>query len=269
LRCFWCSNPESQSFSPEIMYDPHSCRLFGDCMLVPGKAISLVGQEIRINRILAGQPDKYRDICVSKALTVSGEDKTTTELLTEIEKDIPFYREDGGVTLSGGEPLAQNGELVTLLKELKSRNINVAVETSLHVSWENIERCLGFVDTFLVDLKHINDRKFKQFTRGEAGLVLSNLQQLTGKHNQIFIRIPVIPGFNHSEAEMKEIIDYIISLQGISEVHFLPYHTLGFEKYKMLGLKYLLDSQVRVEDDELQPYLDYAQNKGLKVKIGG
>ena len=143
LRCQWCSNPESQSFGYSVMYDPKYCKNFGDCILTEAKAISRKGKHgIQIDRDFLQYPEKLKNTCVTKALTVSGEQKTVSELLVEIEKDLVFYREDGGVTLSGGEPLAQGEDLVLLLAELKKRNINVNVETSLHVSWEKVERCM-------------------------------------------------------------------------------------------------------------------------------
>ncbi len=155
-------------------------------------------------------------MCPSRALTVSGEEKSVSQLIAEIEKDLPFYsRSGGGVTLSGGEPLAQGPELVDLLAELKRRNIDTAIESSLHVSWENIERCINLTCTFLVDLKHTDIEKFKKYTGGDASLVMMNLIRLSACHNNIIIRVPVIPGFNHTFEEIKEIIDFALSLKTI------------------------------------------------------
>jgi pyruvate formate lyase activating enzyme len=206
---------------------------------------------------------------VTKAMTVSGEQKTVSELMIEIEKDILFYREDGGVTLSGGEPLALGEELVLLLLELKKRSINVNMETSLHVNWEKVERCIGLVDTFLVDLKHTDRDKFKTFTNGDSELVMSNLKKLNDSEANIIVRIPVIPGFNHSEKEMKQMIQFVTTLYKVTEIHFLPYHTFGSEKYKLLGMEYLYGDKKQVQDSELGPYIEYAQLKKFKTKIGG
>ncbi|MEI6138444.1 MAG: glycyl-radical enzyme activating protein [Mariniphaga sp.] len=270
LRCQWCSNPESQSFGYSVMYDPKYCRNFGDCISTEANAISRKGNHgIQIDRQLLQYPENLRNTCVSRALTVSGEQKTVSELLIEIEKDLLFYREEGGVTLSGGEPLSQGEDLVFLLQELKNRNINVNVETSLHVTWEKVERCIGLVDTFLVDLKHTNQDKFKTFTHGDAELVMNNLKKLNDSEAHIIARIPVIPGFNHSESEIQGIIDFIATLKNISEIHFLPYHTFGSEKYKMLGMEYLYGDTKQVQDSELGPYIEYAQLKKFKTKIGG
>jgi pyruvate formate lyase activating enzyme len=233
------------------------------------RSITVNNPGIRIDRLTLHHPEKFRNICLTKALTVSGEEKNIAELLFEIEKDLPFYRRDGGVTLSGGEPLSQGPELLLLLQELKTRNIDVAVETSLHVSWKSVERCIGLVSTFLVDLKHTDQAKFKTYTQGDAELVMKNTRMLAEQNATIIIRVPVIPGFNHSMYEMKQIIDYAASLDHVSEIHFLPFHTLGVEKYNMLGMKYLFGSDRQVHVSELQDYITYAQSKGLQTKTGG
>lgn len=224
---------------------------------------------IRIDRKKVTHPEKLIDVCPAKALTVSGSKLGVNDLLHEVEKDTPFYSHGGGVTLSGGEPLSQGEELTSLLRELKHKNISVNIETSLHVNWSQVERCIDLTDTFLVDMKHTDKDKFTRFTRGDAALVMNNLVKLTESAARIIIRIPVIPGFNHSEKEMKQIIDFIHSLNRIHTIHFLPYHTFGVEKYKMLGMKYIFGPEKPVRDDELTTYIHYAQSKGFQTKIGG
>ena len=270
LRCLWCSNPESQSFGYSVMYNKKNCRNFGDCIKADNKAIIRIKNNgIQIDRELLKKPEKLKNICASKALTISGESKSVDELLFEIEKDTPFYRDGGGVTLSGGEPLSHGEELFTLLQKLKDRKINVYIETSLHVNWREVARCIGLVDTFLVDLKHTDKEKFKVFTQGDAELVINNLRKLTDSETHVIIRIPVIPGFNFSENEMKQIIEFVTSLKNVNEIHFLPYHTYGVEKYKMLGMNYLFGHKKQVKDSELDPFVQYAQSKGFQTKIGG
>ena len=270
LRCDWCSNPESQEFGAELMYDPERCKDFADCLAASPDSISRhSGHGIQINRSGVAHPELLKDICASGALAVSGNSMTTDEIVSEVSKDISFYRNDGGVTLSGGEPLAQGADLVTLLEALNQLNIRVNMETSLHVSWKNISRCLGLVDTFLVDLKHVDLVKFRARARGDALLVMDNLDQLTQLAQRVIIRIPVIPGFNHSGFEMEKILNYAATLQGVKEVHFLPYHTLGKKKYRMLGRKYPCEELPAVNTSELLPYLEVARQKGLEPIIGG
>jgi len=270
LNCRWCSNPESQSYDYSLMYDDKLCKNFGDCLKKNGKAFRQSDHGgLVINRERLRKPEDMKEICASRALTVEGEVKSADEILLEIEKDLPFYRENGGVCLSGGEPLSQGEELIQLLQLLKTKSISVNMETSLHVEWEKVAPCLGLVDTFLVDLKHIRKEKFRTFTRGDAGLVLTNLRKLVEKNEHVIVRIPVIPGFNHTAQEMNEMIDFVCSLQKVHELHFLPYHKFGVEKYRMLGMDYNMAATKQVDDWELAPYIQYAEGEGLIIRIGG
>lgn len=270
LSCKWCCNPESQSFEPTLLFDHKLCRNFRDCITAGNGSIAAGKNGIEINRSAIKDPEIFRDVCLSKALIVSGEKKNVTEILAEIEKDLPFYiKSGGGVTLSGGEPLSQGNEIESLLNELRKRNINIAVETSLHVPWGKIERCAGLIDTFLVDLKHTHKEKFNSFTGGDADLVLENLRKLSSCHDNIIVRVPVIPGFNHTNSEIMQIIGFIVSLKSITEIHFLPFHNLGEGKYEMAGLEYFYKGAKKVGEEELKEYVDYAKAVGLMVSIGG
>ncbi len=270
LSCLWCCNPESQSFGPVLMYNPGLCRKFGDCLKTRNKGITASPHGIQIDRNLIQNPDEFRDLCASRALIVSGEDLSTEQILHEIEKDQPFYSSSGGgVTLSGGEPLSQGAELDALLTELKKKKIDVAIETSLHIGWERIASVARLTGTFLVDLKHTDKEKFNSFTGGDADLVLENLKMLAKCHDRIIVRVPVIPGFNHTVSEMTSIIDFSKALNKLREIHFLPYHTLGTEKYRMLGMDYKMNGNKNVGVEELSGYVDYAHSLGLIAKTGG
>jgi pyruvate formate lyase activating enzyme len=267
LRCAWCCNPESQSFDYSILYDSRKCKSFGDCLISESTPKHIAGRSYKFH---PASVEFYRNVCPTRAIQVSGEEKSAEELLVEIEKDLPFYQHsEGGVTLSGGEPLSQGEELVELLTLLKNKNLDVAIETSLHVDWQLVERCLGLAGTFLVDVKHTDAEKFSLFTGGNLDLVISNLKQLVELNENVIARIPVIPDFNHSKEEMERIIDFIDSLCHIREIHFLPYHSLGTEKYVMLGMEYIYGKKKPVDEAGLNNYIDYARNKGFTVKTGG
>ena len=188
LRCKWCSNPESQSFEYSLMYNRRLCKSFGECLKMRNSALKSGENGIDIDWIALRNAEIFSDVCPARAITVSGEEKSTQEILYEIEKDLPFYRRSGGgVTLSGGEPLSQGPELIELLRELKRRDINVSIETSLHVPWENVERCISLTGTILADLKHTDPGKFRNYTGGDSSLVLNNLVKLSALHDNIII----------------------------------------------------------------------------------
>jgi len=270
LRCDWCSNPESQTFGHSLMYDRKLCRSFGDCIKQETKYLTAQENGILIDRTSVTNPEKLVNVCLSKALSVSGEEKNIGEILNEIEKDSLFFQQSGGgVTFSGGEPLSQGPELELLLDELNKLKIGVAIETTLHVPWQSIERCLGKTGTFLVDLKHTDSDKYKRFTGGNSDLVLTNLKKLVACNENIIIRVPVIPEFNHTFQEMKTIIDFTVSLKAVREIHFLPFHNLGSAKYEMLGMEYSYSGIRNLDAAEMTEYVTYAESVGLIVKIGG
>ena len=268
LHCSWCNNPESIDPAPSIMFDERICHQFGEC-LTPGKGEIIVENgKLVINRDIITDTSIYNNICPSKAMIVSGQHKSISQIIQEIEKDIPFYNmSDGGITLTGGEPLSQGPELKDLIIQLKNRGIHVTAETSLHLPWEIIENYVSLIDLFLADLKHLDKDKFFRFTGGDASLVMGNFEKLDSTGSKYIIRVPVIPGFNFSSAELFSIIDFAAGLKNASEINFIPFHALAKEKYVMLGKEYLFGNQRNIEKTELKPFTEYAEKRGLISKI--
>ena len=193
---------------------------------------------------------------------------SVSQIMDEIVKDIQFYNmSGGGVTLSGGEPFSHDPDIGELFIELKAKGIHVSVETSLHVPWETIEKYLDYADVLLTDLKHIDKEKFAKYTRGDATLVLTNFRNLDKKGKTFIVRIPVIPRFNFSESELCGIIDFAAGLKNAHEINFIPFHSLASEKYAMLGKEYVFENQKNIGRAELNPYVEYAEKKGLSAKI--
>jgi len=268
LRCLWCNNPESLDPAPSIMFDERLCHQFGDCIKASNGDIILENDQLNIRRDLISDIAVYGNICTAKALIVCGEEKSVLQILEEIEKDIPFYNmSDGGVTLTGGEPLSQGSEMIELIIQLKKRGIHVSVETSLHLPWETIENYANLIDLFLADLKHVDNDKFTKYTGGNATLVTDNFKKLDETGRKYIVRVPVIPGFNFSTSELFAIIDFAAGLKNASEINFIPFHALAKEKYLMLGKDYLYSDLRNIEKTELIPFTEYAEQKGLISKI--
>jgi pyruvate formate lyase activating enzyme len=268
LRCLWCNNPESLESSPSIMFDERICQRFGECIKAGDGKILLENGKLVIGRDLISDAALLRNVCPSKALIVTGQEKSVLQIIQEIEKDTPFYNmSQGGVTLAGGEPLSQGPELQELVSELKKRGIHVSAETSLHVAWEVIERYIDLIDVFLADLKHIDAGKFTKFTGGDATLVMNNFKKLDKTGKKYIVRIPVIPGFNFSTPELFSIIDFASGLKNASEVDLIPYHSLAKEKYLMLGKDYKFGDYPNIIKSDLKPFTEYAGQKGLIARI--
>ncbi|NSW94452.1 MAG: glycyl-radical enzyme activating protein, partial [Bacteroidales bacterium] len=268
LKCQWCNNPESIDPCPSIFFDERLCMGFGDCIRKGGGLIYSKNGSLVIERERIQDPGFLMNVCPTRAITVTGEEKSVDDILQEIVKDIPFYKvSGGGVTITGGEPFAQGPDLAVLLTRIKNMGINIAAETSLHLPWEKIEEYLDLVDIFLPDLKHTDPDKFFRFTGGDVSLVLNNLPRLDSTGKEYIVRIPVIPDFNFSHGELASVIDFVAQLGRKPEINFIPFHSLAKEKYRMLGRPYLFEKTEPVKKEELTTFKEYAESKGLKTKI--
>ena len=177
-----------------------------------------------------------------EALVISGQILTVKEVIEKVKKDIPYYEISGGrVTFSGGEPLLQVEFLKKLLMECKRQNIHTTVDTAGNVKWDIFEEILPYTDLFLYDIKCMDSNKHKEATGKGNMQILENLKLLENSSKDIWIRIPVIPGINDNEEEMKQIADFIEELKGINRVDILPFNRFGKEKYESLNMEYKVE----------------------------
>lgn len=201
---------------------------------------------------------------------VIGRDVTVEEVLDIVKQDMPYYRRSGGgMTLSGGEMLCQSEFAYALLKGAKSMAINTAVETTAFAPYEKIEKLLPYIDTVLMDIKHMDSKKHKEFTTQPNERILENAVKIAENANKLIIRVPVIPTFNDTEAEIAEIAKFASGLKGVDEINLLPYHNYGRDKYEGLGRQYPMGDIPRPTDEHMEKLKAVAERFGLKCKIGG
>jgi len=199
-----------------------------------------------------------------------GRDVTVREIIDIVKKDMPYYRRSGGgMTLSGGEMLCQSDFAYALLRCAKESSINTAVETTGFAPFEKIEKMLPYIDTVLMDIKHTDSAKHKAFTTQPNELILENAVKIAEKANKLIIRVPVIPTFNDTEAEIASIAGFASSLKGVSEINLLPYHNFGKDKYIGLGREYLMGELPSPTEEHMKNLKSVAERYGLKCKIGG
>ena len=203
LSCKWCHNPECISFEKEVLYYPEKCIHCGLC-------------------------DKG---CFSGARVVCGKSMTADEVLSEIMLDVPYYGKNGGVTFSGGEPIAQKEFLSECIDKCKEKNINCAVETSLIYFDENV---FGKLDFVMADLKIWNSDLHKKYTGVGNEKIIENFENLNKLNIPIIARTPVIPEINQ---EIDKISEFLKTLSNVRKYELLPYHPLGNSKRKALGQK--------------------------------
>ena len=273
LGCRWCQNPESRSRHKDLLYDARLC--LAGCDLCQQAAPEVIektrsGPIIHRERIEPEHLAALEHCCPTLALTVCGEEKEAEDIMAAVRRDRAFYqRSAGGVTLSGGEPF-MNPELAeNLLRRCQQEGIHTAVETCLHVPWRYIAPSLPYVDLFLADLKHVNEAVFKQWTDGSAKRVLDNLRRLAAAGKKITIRVPLIQGFNADERAVTDIVNFAADELGVKEIHFLPYHTLGMNKYALLHQPYLAPDKP-LDCPALLTFAEsYAKQKGLTATLRG
>lgn len=201
-------------------------------------------------------------------MKIVGKVMTVDETFREIIKDLPFFRNSGGgITLSGGEPLMQVDFAVELLKTCNENNIHTAIETSGYSSWDNIIKILPFTDLFLYDIKHMDPSKHEQFIGVSNHLILENVRKISDRGKDIIIRVPVVPGINDSDDNLKAIATFVSQLKSVKRITLLPYHSLGEPKYTQFGLRYKLNGLTPPKREQMDRACSLIEAKGLRCMV--
>lgn len=268
LCCEWCCNPEAIKRNPEIMTFQAKCIKCENCAGVcPRGAISVVGGSTAIDWKECDQCLKCAEVCPSGAIETIGEYTSCEGLMKEIVSDLPFYESSGGgVTFSGGEPLVQWEFVLRALKQCKAKNIHTCVDTTGHVPWEVIEKTIPYVDLYLYDLKHFEAESQKERTGVDNRMILANLSNLA-RSARIWLRVPLIPGFNDSEYHLKKVGQLAVTLR-VEKVCLLPYHCWGESKYERLGRTYYLSGVSPPTEEDMEKHKETLRGVGAEVSIG-
>lgn len=203
---------------------------------------------------------------------VIGRDVTVAEVMKTVEKDRQYYwRTGGGLTLSGGESLCQPEFATALLQAAQESGISTAMESMGCAKWETIEKLLPYLDQYLLDIKHMNPRKHKEFTGRSNELMIENAMKIAKSGmTELSIRVPVIPGFNDTEEEIRQIAAYTATLPNVKRMHLLPYHRLGQDKYTGLNREYLMGDVKPPINEHMEKLLKVAEvTSGIECQIGG
>ncbi len=249
LACAWCSNPEGQAHSAELVYARDRCIGADECdRCVPACTAGAIGPGgaggVEIDRELCDHCGDCASSCPSKALEVSGKLVSVDDVIRAVEEDSGFYvRSGGGLTVSGGEPLSQVEFVADLLATARSRGLNTVVETSGLCPWESFERVAPHVDQIFYDIKCLDPARHRRETGVSNDVILENFRRLRRQFPEtaVVVRTPVIPDVNDSEEDIEAIARFIGDAGGASAYELLPYHGFGEGKYHRLGRAYLLD----------------------------
>jgi pyruvate formate lyase activating enzyme len=254
LACKWCHNPEGISFQPELLFRANRCILCEDCLPVcPTGSIRREQDTIRIDRQRCRVNGACAAACPADALEVAGREWTVDQVLDAVERDRAFYKgSGGGVTFTGGEPLAQPDFLAELLAECRERGLHTTLDTSGYAPWPVLDRLRPWVDLFLFDLKLMNDDRHREWTGVSNEDILDNLSRLAAAGQAMRVRIPLIPGVNDDEANLHQAGEFLASLPVPPPVELLAYHDLAGAKYSSLGKDYALAELRPVDAQRMQ-----------------
>jgi len=271
MRCFWCSNPEGMSHQPVLMYFNTKCIRCGNCAeKCPSNAIFINNDQLSINRELCKTCISHDCIkeCYSGALRLSSYEISADKLMATLQRDRQYWGPEGGVTLTGGEPLMQIVFAKEILKRCHDSYIHTAIETCGNIPWENFQEVIDVLDWIFFDLKHTTDADHKKATQVGNTLILENAARLAREfQGRLIFRMPLIPGFNDSPENINALILFI-KASGRIEINILPLHHLGREKYNILQQEYPGKDIPLPTAEQLQLIKEMFGKEGIHCYIG-
>jgi pyruvate formate lyase activating enzyme len=238
LRCAWCANPESQQPGAQIAWFANLCAGCGRCAAAcPRGAVTMDEGRPLTDRRLCAACGACAAACSRGARRLMGRELTVDEVMAEVRRDAPFFRRSGGgVTFSGGEPLAQPGFLLEALRRCRRWGYHTAVETCGHVRWQDMAAAADVTDLFLYDLKQLDQARHAELTGLGNELILRNLERLLALGADVTVRVPVVPGANDDQESFAALSAFVADHTALRRVELLPYHPLGAHKYDALDL---------------------------------
>ncbi|MBV8043549.1 glycyl-radical enzyme activating protein [Pluralibacter sp.] len=273
LRCTWCSNPEGECRNREVMFREDSCKRCYNCVAqCPEQAImqkpdgAIVFDRARCQSCDALTCVEY---CYDSALGIAGKYYTQTALMHKIERDRRFWGSGGGITLGGGEVMAQYKFAARFLEQCHRNYIHTAIETSGYASWPHYEEVLQHTDWVFVDIKHMDAAQHRVGTGVSNTVILENIRKMAQFQDKFRLipRIPVIPGFNDDERNMQETARFLTQC-GLQEVNVLPFHRLGSSKYEQLSRQYDFAQTPSLTQGMLSTIKALFEAQGIRCYVG-
>lgn len=270
LRCEWCHNPESVSAAPQVVIHDTRCIRCGACLEVCPTDAAFASMQGETSHPDCTQCGRCVDVCPAEARELAGRRMTVEQVVDEVCKDTVFFDDsDGGVTFSGGEPLSQPSFLLGCLEALREHEIHTAVDTCGFGPTDALLRAAAVCDLFLYDVKMMDDSRHRRFTGVSNELILSNLRTLAEHHDQIWLRLPIIPGVNDDGENLQATAQLAASLPAVTRVCLLPYHRTAMGKFEGLGREYGLEEVRPPSRERLEELAHSFETSGTETHIGG
>jgi pyruvate formate lyase activating enzyme len=268
LKCNWCSNPESQRQEIEVFTDTSACTSCGACTAVCKNTARRIGYgKLSLDYDNCICCLECKKVCKSHAVSLVGKEYTLLEIMSEVKKDLVFYEQGGGVTLTGGEIFMQYDFVIELCKLLKHENIHIAVETSGFTSSNKFKSLAEYCDLIYIDLKHYDNGKHIDGTGVPIFPIVENILWMAENDKNFIVRIPVIPDYNDSLSDAEGYAHRLAEMN-VKQVQLLPFHSLGAKKYEFLGKEYIYRNYSSLVKDDLEEYKNILQSNGVIVSNG-
>ena len=235
LHCAWCHNPETQKNVAELLFYQNKCIGCGSCVGLCPQGAHVMEEQHTIDRTKCTLCFDCAQHCPTGALEICGEDMSIEAIVSAAEKDRAFYGENGGVTLSGGEPFVQGEATLALLKACKEKGFHTAAETCGYVDADVLRAAVPLVDLFLWDIKDTNDERHKKHTGASSKKILDNLAIADANGARIRLRCILVNGINTDDEHYRRIARIALSLSNCEGVELLPYHAYAGTKAVFLG----------------------------------
>lgn len=272
LACTWCHNPESISSKQQKMFYATKCIGCAVCVKAcPNNALSLTEDGIVTDYDACQLCGICTEVCPTRALEMTGRTVTVKELIKTIEKERVFFDQSGGgVTVSGGEPLAQPDFLLELLQACGEKGLHRVVDTSGQTNSTTLLKVAEHTEHFLFDLKHMDPVEHKKWTGIDNRTILENLSLLAKSGANITIRIPLIKGVNSDEENLEAFADFISSLDGEPKsVDLLPFHNIAISKHKHLNQPCDLGGMAAPSPETIEKAIGIFKNRNITASTGG
>ncbi len=268
LRCLWCHNPEGWTAAPQVRLAHTLCTLCGRCAAActhGGHTVNTDGHKLALAACV--RCGACIDACLAGALEMTGQEMSVDDVIAIVERDLPFYRTSGGgITLSGGEPLAQYAFTAELLQRARAQALHTAMETTLYADWTRIEALAPCVDLWLVDLKHIDPARHRELTGVDNTGILDNITRLSQVGWDARLRVPFVPGVNTEPDFLDALEAFVTALPRPIPVEFMLYHRLGASKWSGLGEENPLpDSIPAATREDVAPWVERLRQAGIPM----
>jgi pyruvate formate lyase activating enzyme len=273
LHCLWCCNPESQGRAPELVWLRERCLACDECLpACPGNALFTTPEGTRqVDPARCDLCGRCAGECPGEALNLMGRWLTAGEVLAEVRKDALYHEgSGGGITVTGGEPLAQAEFVFDLLWHYRheEKGPHTAVETCGEAPWWRFEKLAPVTDLFLYDLKHMDPDEHLRLTGVANDRILDNLRRLAGTGCEVVVRLPLVPGVNDGRDNLEATAAFMAGA-GLARIDLLPYHRLGEPKYRRLGRDYPMAGSPAFGPEQSGRAREILEKRGLKVQVGG